>query len=380
MVGKEPMPSPASPIEDLAEALQDAYPELEPLRGSGGDPVYLVGGAVRDLLLGGGRADLDVVVVGELAALADELGAETLSEHERFATAKVRLGEHELDIARARSETYPHPGALPEVSPAGGIEADLARRDFTINAMAIPLRRTAKLIDPHGGLADLERGKLRVLHAGSFADDPTRAIRAARYAARFGFDLDAETTELIRGADLDAVSADRRRAELLRLAAEPTAPRGLALLAGWGLVEPREGGVALADKVAELLGTPLWSEIAERDEVVLAAALGPVGGERELGAARPRRPSEGQRLAAGGSPVELVLARAMGAEWLDDYLAEWRSVRLRIDGDDLLAAGVPPGPAIGRGLDAALRMRLDGEIAGREQELAAALAAARDDE
>jgi tRNA nucleotidyltransferase (CCA-adding enzyme) len=372
------MPSPASPIEDLAQALQDAYPELEPLRDRAGDPVYLVGGAVRDLLLGGGRADLDVVVVGDPAGLVADLGAETLAAHERFATAKVRLGGHELDVARARSEAYPHPGALPEVSPADGIEADLARRDFTLNAMAVPLRGRAELIDPHGGRADLERGSLRILHAGSFADDPTRAIRAARYAARFGFELEAGTAELIRAADLGAVSADRRRAELLRLAAEPTAAQGLALLAEWGLVEPRQGGIELARKVVELLGDPLWAEVAERAEAVLAGALGPVGREEELAAARPRRPSAGRRLATGASPVELVLARAMGAEWLDDYLAEWRSVGLEIDGEDLIAAGVPPGPAIGRGLEAALRMRLDGEVSGREEELAAALAAARD--
>jgi tRNA nucleotidyltransferase (CCA-adding enzyme) len=371
------MPSPATPIESLAEALQGAYPELDALRGTPGDPVYLVGGAVRDLLLGRGRADIDIVVEGEPAALAADLGAETLAEHERFTTAKVELEGHELDIARARSEAYPHPGALPVVSPASDIEADLARRDFTINAMAVSLRGKAELIDAHGGLADLERGLLRVLHRGSFADDPTRAIRAARYAARFDFDLESETSELARAADLGTVSADRRRAELLRLAAEPTAPRGLELLAGWGVVAPRDGGVELASKVTEVLAKPPWAGIAEQAEAVLAAALGPAGGERDLAAANPQRPSQGAELAGGRDPVELVLARALGAEWLDEYLTKWRSVRLEIDGSDLIAAGVPQGPALGRGLEAALRLRLDGDVAGREQELAAALAAAR---
>jgi tRNA nucleotidyltransferase (CCA-adding enzyme) len=376
MVGKGPMPSPATPIESLAEALQGAYPELDALRGTPGDPVYLVGGAVRDLLLGRGRADIDIVVEGEPAALAADLGAETLTEHERFTTAKIELEGHELDIARARSEVYPHPGALPVVSPASDIEADLARRDFTINAMAVPLRGRAELIDAHGGLADLEGGLLRVLHRGSFSDDPTRAIRAARYAARFDFDHESETAELARAADLGTVSADRRRAELLRLAAEPTAPRGLELLAGWGVVHPRGGGVELATKVMEVLAKPPWSGIAAQAETVLAAALGPAGGEGDLAAANPQRPSQGVELAGGRDPVELVLARALGAKWLDDYLAKWRSVRLEIDGSDLIAAGVPQGPALGRGLEAALRLRLDGEIAGREQELAAALAAA----
>ena len=370
------MQSAGKPIENLAEALRSAYPELRALPAASAEPVYLVGGAVRDLLLGRGRADIDVVVEGDAAALAARLGAEPV-EHERFATAKVELDGHEVDIASARTETYPQPGALPEVAPAAKIEADLGRRDFTINAMAIPLGEKPRLIDPHRGQVDLEAGLLRILHERSFADDPTRAIRAARYAARFGFELEPATAELLRATDLDTVSADRRRAELLRLAAEMTAPRGFALLAEWGLLEPREGGLGLAARVGELLASPAWSEIAPRAPAVLAAALGPSGGERELAGAAPERPSQGVELARGHDPIELLLARALGAEWLDDYVAGWRSVELEIDGSDLLAAGVPQGPALGRGLQAALRAKLDGELDGREQELAAALAAAR---
>src|SRR4051794_32516685 len=100
--------------EMIAEALDHMHPELAPLRRGGGDPVYLVGGAVRDLLLGRGRADIDIVVIGAAADLAAGLGGEVL-EHERFGTAKVELDGHELDIATARSESYPHPGALPVV-------------------------------------------------------------------------------------------------------------------------------------------------------------------------------------------------------------------------------------------------------------------------
>ncbi|HVY78777.1 MAG TPA: hypothetical protein VG898_09755, partial [Solirubrobacterales bacterium] len=108
------------------------------------------------------------------------------------------------------------------------------------------------------------------------------------------------------------------------------------------------------------------------------AALGPEGGEAELARERPQRPSAGVAAARGHDPVELVLARALGAEWLDRYLTEWRDVSLAIDGEDLIAAGVPPGPALGRGLQEALRRKLDGEVEGREAELAAALAAAGD--
>lgn len=370
---------PGAPTENLGEAMRAAYPELATVREvAGGKPVYLVGGAVRDLLLGHRRTDIDLVVEGEAAALAARLGADAV-EHERFATAKAELDGHEVDIATARAETYPQPGALPEVEPTAGIAADLARRDFTINAMAIPLgRRDPELIDPHGGREDLEAGLLRVLHSGSFDDDPTRALRAARYAARFGFELAPETKGLLSQADLTMVSADRRNAELLRLAGEAEAVRGFALLVEWGLLKPHENGMELAGRAAELLSEPPWSSVVDRGRAVLAAVLGPWGAAEKLAAAHPGRPSEAVELARGSAPIELVLARAMGAEWLDRYLEEWDSVRLEIDGGDLIAAGVSEGPALGRGLAEALRRKLDGEVAGRARELEVALAAARE--
>ena len=235
---------------------------------------------------GRGRADLDLVVEGDAAALAAKLGAETV-EHERFGTAKARLDGHQIDIATARTETYAQPGALPDVEPGAAIDADLARRDFTINAMAVPLAGEPQLIDPHGGRADLEAGLLRVLHPRSFDDDPTRALRAARYAARFGFELEPETAALLREADLGTVSADRREAELLRLAVEPEAARGFELLAEWGLVELREGGVELAARVAELLSAPPWSEVAARDRAILRRGAGPGRREQELAGREP---------------------------------------------------------------------------------------------
>ena len=371
--------TPGRPNENLAAALRAAHPELAAVEAAATEPVYVVGGAVRDLLLGRGRADLDLVVVGDAAALAARLGAAP-REHERFGTAKVEVGGRELDIATARTEAYARPGALPDVEPAASIEADLGRRDFSVNAMAIPLAGEPRLLDPHGGRADLEAGLLRVLHSRSFADDPTRAIRAARYAARLGFGLEPETERLLRATDLTRVSVDRREAELLRLASEASAPRGFELLVKWGLVQPRWQGVELAAAVGEMLGAAPWDELLtgpERARAVLDAALGPVRGEEALAAAKPERPSEAVDLARGRDLVELALARALGAVWLDDYLREWSAVTLEIDGADLIATGVPEGEALGRGLRAALRAKLDGEVGGREQELAAALAAAR---
>jgi tRNA nucleotidyltransferase (CCA-adding enzyme) len=350
---------------------------LDRVRAAAGDtPVYLVGGAVRDLLLGRERIDLDVAVEGDAAGLGRRLGGEVRT-HERFATATVTVDGLEVDLATARSETYPRPGVLPEVRPAT-IGEDLARRDFTVNAMALPLVDEPELIDPHGGASDLARGLLRVLHERSFVDDPTRALRAGRYAARYGFDLAPETERLLRAADLGTVSRDRTEAELRKLAAEPRARDGFALLDAWGLVTADAEALDLIDRISELVQSEPWKDFAPRDDAVLAAALGHgLDAARELAAARPARPSEAAELARGRDAITLMLARALGADWLDRYVVEWRHVRLEIDGADLLAAGIPEGPAIGRGLEAAMRAKLDGEAAGRDVEFAIALEAAR---
>jgi tRNA nucleotidyltransferase (CCA-adding enzyme) len=362
-------------MDGLAQALRGAHPELETVRAAARQPVYLVGGAVRDLLLGRDRADVDLLVEGDATALAAALGGAT-SEHDRFGTVKVDVEGHEVDIAGARTETYERPGALPTVTPAASVEEDLARRDFTTNAMAIPLQGEARLIDPHGGGVDLDQGLLRVLHDRSFLDDPTRAIRAARYASRFGFNLEPKTEELLRETDLTTVSADRRRAELERLAAEPNACEGFELLAEWGVIDLRPNGIELMESVDSLLQTPHWAEIVPREQALVAAALGPPGAEEVLASMWVPKPGEGVELAERRDPVELILARALGADWLEHYLTSWRQIKLEIDGDDLIAAGIEQGPAIGRGLRAARHGKLEGEISGREEELATALAAA----
>jgi tRNA nucleotidyltransferase (CCA-adding enzyme) len=369
-------PEPQIDPGQLAERLA-ALPDLERLRQAAtGLRAYLVGGTVRDLLLGRGRADIDVAVEGDPGELAGRLGG-AANTHDRFGTATVRTDGVEVDLATTRTETYSRPGALPDVTPAP-LAQDLARRDFTINAMAVPLARP-ELIDPNGGLGDLRRGQLRILHDRSFVDDPTRAIRGARYAARYRFELDPATAELVREADLATVSRDRAEAELRKLAAEPEAARGFGLLAEWGLLELEPGATELVAAVSKLLDTEGWAEFADREQAVLAAALGRGTEEaRRLAAATPERPSDAMGLARGLGGPELALARALGATWLDRYMSEWRHVRLEIDGADLLAEGVAEGPAVGRGLAGAMRAKLDGEVVGREGELRAALRAARD--
>ena len=328
--------------------------------------VYLVGGAVRDLLLGTRRVDVDVAVEGEIEGLVLRLGGTSVL-HERFSTATVEVDGLTVDLAAARSETYATPGALPEVARAE-LSADLGRRDFTVNAMAIPLQGEPRLIDPSGGLADLEARQIRILHAASFVDDPTRALRAARYAARLDFGLEAETERLVRQTALETVSSDRVDAELLRLCAEPEAAVALELLASWGLFELDSDAAVRVRSVTDLLACPPWNQVSERGLAVHAAAFGRAPGAAgrlrnllepacALSAVAPEKPSAAVTAAADHTIIELLLARTMGAEWLDRYLAEWRDVRLEITGAELLEAGVPEGPAVGLGLEAALRMK-----------------------
>jgi tRNA nucleotidyltransferase (CCA-adding enzyme) len=366
--------------ESLGRAL-DALSGVEALRlRLDGREAWLVGGAVRDLLLGGTRADLDVVVERDAAEIAALLGAEPHS-HERFGTASVDLEGTRVDVARARRETYPHPGALPDVEPAT-LRDDLRRRDFTVNAMALPLLGQPKLIDPHGGQADLHAGLLRVLHSESFVDDPTRSLRAARYAARLGFAIEPETLRLLNAIDVDlgSVSADRILAELKRIVSEDSGPEALELLVKWGGIAGIDSAAPHRVRAArELVADPDWAEVARNRDVVLHAAAPLRQDEsltRRLVGAVPESPSHGVSLLRHAEPYDIVAARLAGAEWLDGWARSWRKVRLEIGGDELMEAGIAQGPAVGRGLEAALAAKLDGDIATREEELRVALAAA----
>src|SRR5512133_2241464 len=206
-------------------------------------PAFLVGGAVRDLLLGRTTVDLDMAIEGDARMVAREVARRLdgqAVEHERFGTATVRAGDLAVDLATTRRETYSEPGALADVEPAGLTEG-LGRRDFTINAMALGLNGdvVGVLEDPHGGRDDLEAGVIRVLHGRSFIDDPTRLLRALRYEARFGFRMDEQTERLGReaaaGPGFSTVSGPRVRDELLDLLREEEAPAAVERMRELGL-------------------------------------------------------------------------------------------------------------------------------------------------
>lgn len=166
--------------------------------------IYLVGGVVRDLILGEEISDLDIVVESDAIAFAHkfaDIHKKEFKKHHTFGTATVFFDNHHIDFVTARSETYSSFGVLPKVKPAL-LKEDLLRRDFTINAMAISLNRPdyGKLVDYYGGEEDLKNGLIRVLHDNSFMDDPTRILRAIRFEQRFLFKLEKRTLILLKEA------------------------------------------------------------------------------------------------------------------------------------------------------------------------------------
>ncbi len=390
--------------------MEELLPALEYL-----PPLYLVGGAVRDLLLGGAAVDLDLAVEGDARRAARELAGALggdAREHEHFGTATVRARGRAFDLATTRREAYDQPGALPRVQPAPLTE-DLGRRDFTINAMAIGLTGDdlGHLYDPRGGHDDLGAGLVRVLHPHSFLDDPTRLLRAVRYAARLGFALEEDTERDARVAvaegALDTVSGARVRDELMDLLGELDAPAGVRRMHELGIdralhpaLDPDPelvasaslGAIAIgADRALAALaalcaGAPeeldLWLgslqlEARDRDAVARASRTAePLA--RRLRADRPM-PSELRALLAGEPRELLALTLAFGAPATP--ILRWISglahVRLEITGEDLLAAGVPEGPELGRALEETLGRKLDGLVSGRDDELRTALELAR---
>src|SRR4051812_3198071 len=319
MVGKPVMPGSSDIDPGRLPERVDSLAAIDLLRQiAARAPAYLVGGVVRDLLLGRPVTDVDVAIEGDAEALSDLPGF-SLERDGLFLTGRLEEGDVKIDVAQTRAESYPRPGALPEVRPAS-ITEDLARRDFTVNAMAFPLSGDRDLLDPHGGVDDLRIGLLRILHETSFVDDPTRALRAARYAARFGFELEPETERLLRDTDLSTVSEDRIDNELRRIAAEDDPAAPLRVIAEWGVM-PRLDPAA-SDRVAEvarLASAEPWSGWVDRELAVMLAIVRPLPQIRELAAATPERPSVAVRLAATWDPAQLLVARALGAEWLDRY-------------------------------------------------------------
>jgi tRNA nucleotidyltransferase (CCA-adding enzyme) len=399
------LPESLAPVLDAVVVVSEPY-----------DGVYLVGGSVRDILLGERNFDIDIVVEGDAIALARAV-AEKLDgrvrAHKKFGTAVVLYGDDErLDLATARSETYHAPAVLPTVEP-GSIDEDLHRRDFTINAMAVSLKgeNLGQVVDPFGGQTDLEAGRIRVLHDRSFIDDPTRILRAIRYEDRYGFRMDEQTVQLARECiatgHVGDLSGARLRDELIALLEEGDVSHAIPRLAELGAQEEihphvvaDDEAVRLFDRLRELnaryeLGVPAWTlglealarklpheeigpwlhglKVRRRDAEQIRAAIeeGPRIAEQLGRDSLP--PADVVALAEPRAPDAPLFALALAdLPQLHDYFGRLGQIKLEITGADIADLGLRESPRVGEILAAVRRRKLNGELAGRESELEAA--------
>ena len=364
---------------------------------------YLVGGVVRDALLGRSpTGDLDITLVGADAATFPRIARITggrITKSSQFNTARLEIGDRAVDLAMARAETYPNPGSLPVVRP-GTLAEDMARRDFSVNAMAVSLGADCwgRLFDPHGGRDDLRKDHLRTLHEGSFRDDATRILRAARYAARLSFDLDVITRRSLDRSIgfLSTISAARLRNELERILLEASdAPIALRMLGQWGALSAMHSAIRFDSAAWLRFGQESSSLPPENRVTVGFAVLGAgllvsdaegVAARLGLGSLSRRVITESADLVSSlteTNPMEM--SNAQLAELLDPYhtysvagcalaltgkvgervghyLSDLRDMKPDLDGSDLVNMGVPHGPEVGRILRRLRAAKLDGTV------------------
>jgi len=387
-----------------------------------GGRIFLVGGCVRDLLLNADNFDLDFVVEGEGIKTAQRLAASLNAEmiqHRRFGTATIVSQGVKIDVATARTETYPVPASLPVVRP-GTLEEDLYRRDFTINAMAVSINDGdfGSLVDSFGGRQDLREGKIRVLHNASFTDDPTRILRAARFEQRYCFRIEPATLALLKNAArsgmLNAVHPHRLRDELILILKERRPYKPLSRLkrsAGLDFLHPH---ISLGRQTYGLFGkVPARAEWfgrrlphRRRPEIwvvylmVLLDGLTAAqsvefcrrfglrrGDEKRVLSVKQLNKAQLKKLhSAAGRPSEiysileplsyeaiLFLSVKYGDRSLrkniEDFLCFYNGLSIHINGRDIHQLGCGPGPLYQRIFSAVLEARLNGEVHNKQDEL-----------
>jgi tRNA nucleotidyltransferase (CCA-adding enzyme) len=429
------LPQPGDNLADRLEKRLDSG-DLELLRSlsrcaaESATPAWLVGGPVRDLLMGIPVRDIDVVVEGDGGGFARQLAARLggeVEEHDRFGTATllVPVGQR-IDIAGARRESYPAPGSLPETEPASLVE-DLGRRDFGVNAMSMRIDGASfgEFTDPLDGRQDLAARQIRVLHDGSFQDDPTRILRAARFAARFGFRLEETTNRLLAAAIeqgcLSTVSGKRIGTEIVALLHEDQPEHSVRMLEEWGVwtevfgssIELPESDSDAFRQVREsvdwyrglqesvdLPAAEPWivgwlrltgtSTLAGVGELTGRFQMGPVAQAAVTGLIDRRttvlhflgRPHHGADSALyealkGLSPESLLYLVSLSPTTaprrrVERYLRQLRSVEPLVNGADLLNLGMAEGADLGELLQRLLHAQLDGRFATRDEALAEA--------
>ncbi len=373
-------------------------------------PCYIVGGFVRDLLLGKPVNDLDVIVEGDAIKFGKTLVKKfrgKLTTHDKFHTAIWHLPPTfdfrplTLDLITARKETYQHPGALPTIQPST-IDDDLRRRDFTINAMAVRLDgdHFGELLDPLNGQADLEKGIIRVLHPRSFIDDPTRIFRAIRYEARYSFNLEPSTLNLINQESLTVISrlsGERIRHELDLIFGEENSSQMIQRAGNLGVFEkihpdlpmfdPAYSDFLDMDPILDIsasriaMGYMLWlMDLMEAEIMSIAERLNftsdltySVWAVSQLKKSLPflanSKPSVWTYALEKLPELSIYMVYLVSREnALLDYLSIWRHVKPHTTGNDLKARGLPFGPRFGEVLSQLRAAWLDGEVKNAEEE------------
>ncbi len=387
-----------------------------------GHAVYAVGGFVRDLLLGVKNFDIDLTVEGDGIAFAICLAEKRqgkVVKHKRFGTATVFLKSgHRIDVAGAREERYHHPAALPDVR-SGAIRADLLRRDFTVNALALRLNpgRFGELVDLFSGESDLRQGVIRVLHDLSFEDDPTRIFRAVRFSQRFGFRIERRTRALMKDAverrTCDRLSGRRVRNEICMLLGERDAVGAIKQMARFGVLGCIHTGLELdSEKIGVMrridaaalvvesgfhrkvekwliyflgllrglkkgelnrLSRRLMLSRKEKEALLSLAEAGKIYGR--LSSLKKHTPSVVYR-ALKNIPAEVLvvivaMAKNRNVEALVlKYLSDWRGVRVNLTGEDLMRLGFEPGPDFSKILEKVLYAKMNGCLKTKQDETA----------
>jgi tRNA nucleotidyltransferase (CCA-adding enzyme) len=405
--------NPAIFLERLRSALPENHRVALDIVVSQPRPVFLVGGIVRDILLGRDNFDLDFVTPESAADFVQELLPRfeqafgknlKVQEYPPFGTVRldVTLDLH-IDFATARKETYPQSAILPQVIYPVPFEEDFRRRDFTINAIAFSGR--AGIRDPYDGVRDLQEGWLRVLHPASFRDDPTRLVRGVRFAARLGYKFDVVTEELLKNAlaagYFGLLSAERKRNELRLILKELRPSEGVQLLqkynlltathpllvwdeniaAVFGKLERRPQKPAISDYLAALLhrsGLENANRIVQDLRFAGQEADTPLEVARLWESVRPQLTATTKNsylydLLHGYSPAALVLFAGTLTEpeqvaTLRRYVENVAGRAPHLNGNDLQRLGVPRGPLVGKLLTELREVVLDGIIVGREAE------------
>jgi tRNA nucleotidyltransferase (CCA-adding enzyme) len=412
-------------LEKLPKEILDLIYLARDIANSGNMPVYLVGGFVRDLLLGVKNLDLDIVVEGDGIKFAEDFAGRLkakLTRHRRFGTATILFSRPHLkiDIASSRKEFYPQPGHLPLVT-RGILKDDLFRRDFTINAMAISISygNFGELMDLFGGKADLENKKVRVLHNFSFRDDPTRILRAARFEKRYNFSIEPGTLKLIKEAArlkmLENVEPQRIRDELILTLKEEHPIKEIRRLQDLGALSFISPHAALSKRTYRLLRSierqVSWFERELRQRRILDRWLMYFIGLTDFLAIRDlksicnkfafrkgeekrilgykkinhrfisvlnKKEIRPSRIFALLEPLSYEVILLLKAKYknpplqehIERFFKEYNGMRIHISGHDLHNLGIAPSPDYQKIFKKILNAKLNGLVTTKEEEMA----------